>query len=144
MRFDWINDKSAPPCRVINLDTGEHITFCFLADEETGEFGRYDRDANGKWHLGEDGRIGRIYGKCRLKIVPLKKGESYFWEREMTDEIFQKIQYNTLEITRPKGCRTEFSKVGVYSQDPTPVILYEQITVKIFPNDTEGPKQKQG
>lgn len=63
MRCDWANDRNAPaPCRVVRTDTGEVISPCALADEETGEFIRYIRkdgkfvlDASGQFTLTEKG-----------------------------------------------------------------------------------------
>lgn len=43
MRCDWRNDLNAPrPCHVVNLETGEILSPCAMADEETGEYERYD------------------------------------------------------------------------------------------------------
>ncbi len=41
MRIDFRNDKNAPACRVVNRETGGHLLFCVLADEENGEVEQY-------------------------------------------------------------------------------------------------------
>lgn len=77
MRIDWGNDRNAPPARVVDLDTGEHIALCMMADEETGEYVQYAYDGE-KWHLADDGRVRLIPGRARIEIQPLGPGEDYF------------------------------------------------------------------
>ena len=80
MRIDWRSDLNAPPCRVIDLDTGEQILYCVMADEETGEYERYQTSIrDGKVHFAVDDkhRLVTVNGKSRLQIVLLLPGEPY-------------------------------------------------------------------
>ncbi len=76
MRIDWRHDDNAPYCRVMNLDTGEQILRCAMADEETGEYEQWAHDGD-KWLLDATFSIYTIKGKCRLEIVPLLPNEDY-------------------------------------------------------------------
>ncbi len=71
MRCDWRNDPNAPMARIIDLDTGEVIRFCAMADEETGEYEQY-RFAGGKLIVDPLRRcVLTVRGKARLKIEVL-------------------------------------------------------------------------
>ena len=72
MRCDWRNDPTCPRARVINLDTGQQIFPCAMADEETGEYERYSRNEQGEWSIGADGRVATEKGHGRIEIVPLR------------------------------------------------------------------------
>lgn len=77
MRYDWQNDPLAPvPCRVIDLDTGEALSPCAMADEETGE---YDR-----WQVNKQGMIEPVIisGKARLKVIVLQLGDEGYFKYE--------------------------------------------------------------
>jgi hypothetical protein len=78
MRIDFAHDPNSPRCRVFNLDTGAQITFCALADEETGEYEQYRR-VDDRFVI-EDNRPVIDRGRCNLKIVPLLPGEPYIAE----------------------------------------------------------------
>jgi len=51
--------------RVIDLDTGQEIDFCYAADDETGEYWVYDLD--------EDGNIKTEIKDGERQAVKLKK-----------------------------------------------------------------------
>lgn len=72
MRYDWKNDTLAHrPCRVHNLDTGEVIRDCQMADEETGEYVQYLRE-NGKLVIDEQTKGAQtVKGKARLRVERL-------------------------------------------------------------------------
>ena len=78
MRIDWRTDKNAPaPCRVIRTDTGECLSPCAMADEETGEYERYDvaetlPDGCLHFNLDPQGLVKTVRGVAPLKIVHLK------------------------------------------------------------------------
>ena len=40
--------------RTFNKDTGEEIAKCFFADDETGEYGVYCKNKNGKIYMNAD------------------------------------------------------------------------------------------
>jgi hypothetical protein len=84
MRCDWANDPDAPrPCRVIDLDTGEQLTYCAFADEETGEYRRWRTTADGQMYTDPaTHRPELLSGRCRLQIQVLKEGEPYLLPRE--------------------------------------------------------------
>jgi hypothetical protein len=83
VRCDWQTDLDAPiPCRVIDLDTGKQITFCAMADEETGEYVQYMRDSGKYVFDPETGQVKKHHGHARLKIQILKDGEPYLLEPE--------------------------------------------------------------
>ena len=91
MRFDCGKDEKVEPCRVIDLEAGKQIPFCRMADEETGEYVRYDvrQGANGerRWIIGPDGRVATIAGKTRLRIELLAPGEPYFLPKTAQTEV---------------------------------------------------------
>lgn len=77
MRIDWRTDKNAPYCRCYNLDTGECLSPCAMADEENGVAERYVveplPDGRHKWLI--DPKTKRVktemvYG--RISIVPVE------------------------------------------------------------------------
>src|SRR5262245_3207194 len=75
MRCDWRKDPLATyPCSVINLDTGECLSPCAMADDETGEYERYVLDQNtGRFLLNADKMATTIKGVCRLVILRLDR-----------------------------------------------------------------------
>lgn len=78
MRCDWRNDRTAPRCRVIDLETGRQNLFCTLADEETGEYERWDTEPDDPRRLRvTNGRVQLVRGQTRLRIEPLAEGEPY-------------------------------------------------------------------
>ena len=68
MRCDWQNNENAPrPCYVVNLETAEVISPCAMADEETGDYIRYEHP----FRVDEKtGRVVTIKGNARIKIMP--------------------------------------------------------------------------
>ena len=69
MRCDWVNDPTAPvPCQVIDLDTGETLSPCAFADEETGEYVAYIQP----WTIDKTtGKMMTWRGKARIRIEVL-------------------------------------------------------------------------
>lgn len=66
-------DKDAKYFGVIDLETGERIPRCFMADDETGEYGVFATDENGKLLLDEQKEeIVREYKKGRIKLVDIR------------------------------------------------------------------------
>ena len=83
MRINWRTDLYAPRCRVIDLDTGRHLAFCAMADDETGEVEQYVTEkkpsatAMCRFSVGPDCRVRTITTKRRVRIEPLGTTESY-------------------------------------------------------------------
>jgi hypothetical protein len=69
VRIDWQNDPTAPmPCRVVNLDTGEVLSPCAMADEETGEYIRYAQP----FQIDQKTKLVKTErGKARIRIEVL-------------------------------------------------------------------------
>lgn len=67
MRIDWRNDHNAPRCRTIDLDTGEILSPCAMADEEAGIVERY-LIVDGIWQIGVDGRVATVTERRRVRI----------------------------------------------------------------------------
>ena len=73
MRCDWQNDPNAPtPCHVINLDTGDVLSPCAMADEETGEYSIYVIAKNGKFVTSAKVEFGKARIKIQQGLPPLK------------------------------------------------------------------------
>lgn len=70
MRIDWRNDVNAPRCRVVDSGIGGSLSPCAMADEEAGLVERYDV-TDGKWRIGEDGRVATITERRNIEIIPL-------------------------------------------------------------------------
>jgi hypothetical protein len=78
MRLDYRDnplESNLPFAKVTNLDTGEELQDCFLADDETGEWGCYVRLPDGSFSYDDDMMLfsGNLhlhekYGKNHLKI----------------------------------------------------------------------------
>jgi len=73
MRIDWAHDPNAPtPCRVVNTETGEVLSPCVLADEETGEYVRVVLDAQGRIEIDSSTRLVKVTrGFAPLRIEML-------------------------------------------------------------------------
>ena len=78
MRINWSKD-GGPRARVIDLNTGEHLALCVMADEETGEFEQliYCQEDR-RFASAVNGRLAVIEGKSRIKIELLSEDEEYF------------------------------------------------------------------
>ena len=67
--------------RIINLDTGDQISFCAWVDEEAGEYGQWSHKAECRPDLvpnfAADGSIPIVAGKARLKVEKLAPDDFY-------------------------------------------------------------------
>lgn len=63
-------DSDAKYFKVIDLDTGEQIHGCLMADDETGEYIAYAKDKNGNfiWDKHKEERV-KEHKKGRIKLV---------------------------------------------------------------------------
>lgn len=69
MRKEIGVDDDAHTYQVFDLDTGEEIKDCFMADDETGEYGFFPLDASGHKYMTTDKLdIVRKYAKGNIEL----------------------------------------------------------------------------
>jgi hypothetical protein len=81
MRIDYRNGAPSDP-EILNLRawdyrTGKKIDSCFMADDETGEYGQYLTDDKGKILTTPELDPQTFFGTTRIKLLP--EGEPLYF-----------------------------------------------------------------